>query len=96
MPSYASCSVMLVNISKDLVLKKWILLFGHNILSLNVISHADRYDTGILQGDHGVKYCVKASTTFTLHGKISEQVIHIHIYIYICATEQLEILRNGF
>lgn len=77
-----------VNISKNLVLKKWILVFGHNILSLHVISQADRYDTGILQGDHGVKYSVKASVTFTLNGKISEQVI---LYNFIRATEQLGI-----
>lgn len=38
--------------------------------------------------DHGVKYSVKASVTFTLNGKISEQVI---LYNFRRATEQLGI-----
>jgi len=55
-------------------------VFGHNILSLQVTSHVDRYDTGLLQGDHGVKYSVKSTATFTLHGKFSERVIRVYIY----------------
>jgi len=54
-------------------------VFGHNILSLQVTSHVDRYDTGLLQGDHGVKYSVKSTATFTLHGKFSERVIRVYI-----------------